>query len=171
VTLQRPPDWDEPITLPELAAPSRILVAFDGSHCAIRALAWAELVGRTGGAEVLVVSAYEPPLTLRGRGAAYVDEARDYLADEARSLASESVALLTAKGVRARGLVVAGEPARAILDTAEDEEADVIILGRSGVTAELRGLGGALNRFRDLLAGGVADKVGRHAVVPVLLVS
>lgn len=171
MTLNRPPDWDEPIEMPELAPPKRVLVAFDGSHCSSRALAWAELVGRTSGAEVVVVCAYEPPLTMRGRGASYVDEARDALAEEARALATESVALLLAKGVNARGVVVAGEPARAILDAGDDEEADVIVLGRSGLTAELRGIAGALGRFRDLLAGGVADKVGRHASVPVLLVS
>lgn len=167
----RPHDWDEPVQLPELTNPRRVLVAFDGSHCAERALAWAASLCRAGGAELLVVCAYEPPLTVRGRGAAYVEEAREALAEEARDLAGEAVALLVGSGVNARGIVVADEPTRAVLDTAEDEAVELIVLGRSGLTAELRGLTGRIVRMRDLLTGGVADKVGRHGTVPVLLVS
>lgn len=169
--LPRPDDWGDPVVLPAVIAPQRLLVPFDGSHTAERSLAWAAMVARATGAEVVVVVAYEPPLTVRGRGASYVDAAREQLTDEAHTLATESVTLLIGQGVGARGIVARGEPARAILDTAEDEACDLIVLGRDGLSAELRGLTGALNRFRELMAGGVAEKVTRHAKIPVLLVS
>jgi nucleotide-binding universal stress UspA family protein len=169
-TLDRPDDWDDPVTLAPVTTPSRLLVPFDGSHNAERALSWARLVAATSGAEIVVVVAYEQPLTMRGRGAAYIETVRDELAAEAVHLAEEAVALLIADGVSARGVVVKGEPARAILDTADDEEAELIVIGRHGLTAELRGVASALDRFRDLLQGGVADKVTRHATMPVLVV-
>ncbi len=170
-TQTRPDDWEAPVSLPEVTTPRRLLVPFDGSHNAERALAWAELVASRADAEVIVVVAFEQPLTMRGRGAAYIETIRDELSEEATQLATEAVELLRAHGVNARGIVVKGEPARAILDTAEDEGAELIVIGRSGVTAELRGLAGALDRFRELLQGGVTNKVTNHAPIPVLVVT
>jgi nucleotide-binding universal stress UspA family protein len=169
-TLARPDDWDDPVRLPDVNTPRRILVPFDGSHNAERALSWTRLVATTADAEVVVVVAFEQPLTVRGRGAAYIETVREELETEAVHLATEAVELLKATGVAAKGVVVKGEPARAILDTADDERCDVIIIGRHGLTAELRGLAGALDRFRDLLQGGVTDKVTQHASIPVLVV-
>jgi nucleotide-binding universal stress UspA family protein len=169
--LARPDDWDAPVVLPVIDTPRRILVPFDGSHNAERALSWTQLIATRADAEVVVVAAYEQPMTLRGRGAAYVESVRDELAEEAVHLATEAVELLMARGVQARGVVVKGEPARAILDTADDEACDIIVIGRQGLTAELRGTSGALDRFRELLQGGVADKVSRHATIPVLVVA
>ena len=57
--------------------------------------------------------------------------------------------------------------ARAILETADDESADLIVMGRRGVTHEV---GGTLEKFRSMISGGVAEKVSRHAKVPVLVV-
>jgi nucleotide-binding universal stress UspA family protein len=170
VIANRPEDWDDPVALPPITAPSKVLVPFDGSHTAERALAWAELVSRTGGAEVIVVVAYEPPLTVRGRGADYVEAARDALSAEAHAIASEAVQLLVEHGVRARGVVAKGEPVGAILDVAEHEHVGIIILGRQGLSSEVRGITHIMNRFKDSLRGGVAEQVSRHAGVPVVLV-
>lgn len=167
--IMRPHDWEEPVKLPEPLRPKRVLVPFDGSHNGERALVWSVLVARNNDAEVVVVVAFEPPLTLRGRGAAYVEGAKAQLAEEATDLASEAVQLLEQEGVRARGIAVKGDVARAILDTAEEEEVDMIILGRHGLTHEMGGAA-ALDRFRELLSGGIAEKVNRHAHVPVLTV-
>lgn len=170
-TQARPDDWDAPVALPEVTAPRTVLVPFDGSHNAERALAWTELVATRADAHVIVVVAFEQPLTMRGRGAAYIETVRDELSEEATTLATEAVQLLQSRGVDARGIVVKGEPARAILDTAEDEGVDLVVMGRNGLTAELRGVAGALDRFRELLQGGVTDKVTRHASIPVLVVT
>lgn len=169
--LPRPDDWDAPVTLLEMDPPERILIPFDGSHAAERALGWAALTARGTDAELIVVVAYDPPLTVRGRGATYVEEVRGELAAEAQELAEEAVRLLVARGVRARAIVVQGDPARAILDVADDDDCELIVIGRQGLTAELGGVTGAMNRFRELLTGGVADKIVRYATVPVLVVA
>lgn len=165
--LPRPGDWEAPVALPAAPRPQKVLIPFDGSHTAERALSWGILVAKNNDAEVVVVVAFDPPLTVRGRGAAYVEEMKVELHGEALSLAEESVALLQSQGVNARGVVVRGDVARGILETAEEEGVDMIIIGRQGVTHEM---GDALDKFRALMSGGIAEKVSRHAAVPVLMV-
>lgn len=169
--LPRPDDWDAPVQLLEMEVPDHILVPFDGSHAAERALGWAALTARGTEAELVVVVAYDPPLTVRGRGATYVEEVRDQLLAEAQELAGDAVRLLVDRGIHARAIVVQGDPSRAILDVADDEGCDLIVIGRQGLTAEIGGVTGAMGRFRELLTGGVADKVVRYATVPVLVVA
>jgi nucleotide-binding universal stress UspA family protein len=164
----RPQDWDTPVGIPDLPKVGRILVPFDGSHTAERAIAWSQLAARNNDAEVVVLVAYEPPHTVKGRGAAYVEEMKAALEEEARGLAEESVAILIERGIRARGVVARGDVARGILQTAEEESADLIVLGRQGIAHEM---GDALDRFRALMSGGIAEKVMRHASVPVLVVT
>jgi nucleotide-binding universal stress UspA family protein len=165
--LPRPADWEAPVVIPEAPRPRTILVPFDGSHTAERALAWSILAARNNDAEVVVVVAFDPPLTVRGRGAAYVEEMKTELHDEAKELAEEAVVLLQGQGIRARGVVVKGDVARGILETADDESVDMIVIGRQGLTHEA---GGAIEKFRALMSGGIAEKVSRHASVPVLVV-
>lgn len=169
--ISRPNHWDEPVALPSATPPQRILVPFDGSHNAERALAWAAMVATGTDAHVIVVVAYEQPLTMRGRGATYVEEVRDHLAEEAAGLAAEAVDVLARTGVTASGQVVKGDIANAILDTVDTEGAGLIIMGRQGMTAEVGGMSTLLDRARDLLQGGVTAKVVRHAPVPVLVVN
>lgn len=165
----RPGDWGEPVVIPDPPRPRKILVPFDGSHTAERALAWSLLSGKNNDAEVIVLVAFDPPITVRGRGAAYVEEMKASLEAEAKELAEESVALLNDRGVNARGVIIRGEVGRAILETADEESVDLIVLGRQGLTHEA-GAGATLDKFRALMSGGVAEKVSRHANVPVLMV-
>lgn len=57
------------------------------------------------------------------------------------------------------GMVVEGDPAHAILEFAEQDKVDLIIMGTFGK--------GGLERF---LLGSVADKVVRHSKISVLVV-
>ncbi|AKB42661.1 Universal stress protein [Methanosarcina sp. Kolksee] len=63
------------------------------------------------------------------------------------------------KGIDYEGVVVEGDPASAILEFAEQNKADIIIMGTLGK--------GGLERF---LLGSVTYKVVRHSKVPVLVV-
>ncbi|MEI6452277.1 MAG: universal stress protein [Actinomycetes bacterium] len=164
---KRPDDWEAPVVLPEAPDLGRILVPFDGSHTAERALAWSVLAAHNNDAEIVVVVAFDPPLTMRGRGAAFIESVQAGLLEEAQTLAEESVLLLRQKGVRARGVVVRGDVARGILQVADDEAVDLIVIGRQGLTHEV---GGGVERVRRIMVGGVSEKVSRHAAVPVLVV-
>jgi nucleotide-binding universal stress UspA family protein len=168
--LLRPDDWDAPVTVPDVGSLRRIVVAFDGSHPSELALAWADLLAAAADAEVVVLVAFESPLTKRGRGAAYVEGLRTELHDEATELATEAVAALTARGRTARAVVVRGEPAASVVQVAEDEAADLVVMGRRGLTSELPGFPGAVERLRAQLRGGVADRVALLDGPPVLVV-
>lgn len=164
---QRPGDWDQPVSIPVVKTSfERILVPFDGSHTGERALGYAAALAEVSGGEIIVVVAYDPPLTVRRRGALTLDRLRLGMEEEAQELARESAGLLIERGLEARAVVVRGEVVDAILETIESDRADIVILGRRGVTHEIRAHGGR----RETGQGAVADRVARHADVPVLLV-
>ena len=80
--------------------------------------------------------------------------------DEAAGYISKLVEKLNKKGVSAKGEVILGRADEAILDYGKKNKVDLIIMsthGRSGIS-----------RFAY---GSVADRVARHSVVPVLLVT
>lgn len=134
---------------------STIVVGFDGSDCARRALeAAAELA--EGNATVHVVTAYDPP-TVSQMNALYgavPDEFRsqvDFLAIPHANL-DEATSFFTAKGIANEGHLVDDDPASAILDVAEKTDADMVVVGS-------RGLGRA-SRF---VRGSVSARVANHA--------
>ncbi len=126
----------------------KVLVAYDGSEQARRALDWAAHMAQ--GATVGVISV-APTL------ADAVDPTSD--ADEHRQQLNEAVALLDALGVGSTTILKVGNPAEEIINTAADGRFDVIIVGIHGM--------GAIERF---LIGSVADRLVRYATVPVLVV-
>ncbi|HEM62357.1 MAG TPA: universal stress protein [Chloroflexi bacterium] len=78
---------------------------------------------------------------------------------EAKRSVAEVEAMLREKGIKARSVVLFGQPAEEIIDYAKDENADLIVMcthGRSG-----------LGRW---VFGSVTEKVLRGAQTPVLVV-
>lgn len=143
---------------------STIVVGTDGSPDAERALrAAAELAKLEGATAIHVVAAYTPlsPTELHDLVADLPEEFRDVfhtsMAAEARL--GSATAILRSAGVEAMGRPVAGDPTDAILDVAEEQDADLIVVGS-------RGLGAA----KRLLHGSVSTKVMHHAPCAVLVV-
>ena len=150
---------EEPLRIPELTGDvRRVLVPVDGSSGSERGLAYADLVARLTGAEVVVVVAFDPPLAIRRRGILQTEHLQVEMEEDARELATEAAELLIRRGRSARAVVVRGDPAEGILQIAESERADLIVMGRRG-----------LGRLRGVLVGSVSERVSRHAECPVLL--
>src|SRR5438093_13223933 len=102
-----------------------ILFGTDGSETAnIARRASIDLAARYG-AKVVVATAFEPP----GRTPEW-----------ARQVADEAVELATSRGVEAAAWVQRGEPADVVLETADREKADLIVVGNKGM--------GQATRFR-----------------------
>ncbi len=137
-----------------------ILVPIDGSPGSERGLAYASLLGGITGAKIVVMVAFNPPVAIRRRGLLGVEQARIEMEEDATELAAEAARVLIERGHEARAIVVVGEPAQAILETAETEDVDLIVMGRRG-----------LSRLKGMLLGSVSDKVVRHAGIPVFLAS
>ena len=119
----------------------RILVATDGSATAQYAVAWAAEMADRYGAELVLCQAVSPGASL--------DEAE--LTQAAREIA----------GARGRARVVAAEdPARAIVDAAEEEDADVVVVGNVGMSGR-----------KEFLLGNVPNRVSHQSSRTVVIVN
>jgi nucleotide-binding universal stress UspA family protein len=142
---------------------SSIVVGTDGSDTATQAVRQAVDLARSVGAKLELVSAYEPVPSQRLR-----EERREAPEDIQWAInPREDVdATLEAAAIVARdaGLTVEvyprqGDPADAILDVAEERDADLIIVGNKGMTGAKR-----------FLLGSVPNKVSHHAPCSVLII-
>jgi nucleotide-binding universal stress UspA family protein len=129
-----------------------IVLGYDGSEGANRAVDLASHVARQNNARILVVNAYE-------LGSPDTDGYKwGRLRDEAQDVAQEAVSRLQAAGVEAEPEVLDGPAETALLQVAESHDADLIVVGRRG-----HGL------IAELLLGSTSEYVVRRAKVPVLV--
>jgi nucleotide-binding universal stress UspA family protein len=141
-----------------------IVVGTDGSETAREAVRQAIQLAQLAGARLEVVSAYEPVSNQRLK-----DEATEAPRDLQWSInPREDVdATLSAVAEDASRAGVAsvntfarqGDPADAILDVAEEQGSDLIIVGNKGMTGAKR-----------FLLGSVPNKVSHHAPCSVLII-
>ena len=140
-----------------------IVVGTDGSDTASQAVREAVDLASALGATVELVSAYEPVPAGRLQ-----EERRSAPEDmqwaigpredvEATLEAASEVA--REAGVSANVYPRQGDPADAILDVAEEREADLIVVGNKGMTGAKR-----------FLLGSVPNKVSHHAPCSVLII-
>jgi nucleotide-binding universal stress UspA family protein len=140
-----------------------IIVGTDGSDTATQAVSQAiELAGSIG-ARLELVSAYEPVPAQRLR-----TERRDAPEDlqwainpreDVEATLEAAAALAREAGVEVKTYSRQGDPADAILDVAEEQEADLIIVGNKGMTGAKR-----------FLLGSVPNKVSHHAPCSVMII-
>jgi nucleotide-binding universal stress UspA family protein len=134
---------------------STILLPVDGSEPSNRAVTVAAELAVKLGAEIVVLHVQEHLATME---AAYEVESQT----EAHELVDRCVRTLKDLGASARGDVVSSvydRDARVILEVAEEEHADLVVMGSRG-----------LSDFAGLVLGSVAHKVLHLAHCPVLVV-
>lgn len=139
---------------------SKLLVPLDGSTLAEKAVSHAGMLAKIAGSEIILVRAVVNPLT-RLPESGIPDEAAflESLLEEARRYLSAVADGLIAEGLHARTVVREGEPEDIIIDVAQDEDVDMIVMGthgRSGISL--------------LVMGSVAMKVIHATSRPVLLI-
>lgn len=136
----------------------KFLVAIDASEHADRTVRFAAELAAPGGAELVLI--HQRSDTVLGIGpAAPPDEgaaAAQALIDSAVSTARR-LGVIAVRGRVERGLDT--DVARALIDIARTERADLIVVG-SHVS----------NRLQGLLVGDVGDQLLRHSDRPVLVV-
>ncbi len=140
-----------------------IVVGTDGSDTATQAVRQAIELAKAVGATVEIVSAYEPVPAQRLK-----EERRNAPEDLQWAINPREDVDATLEGaaglVRDAGLEVnvyprQGDPADAILDVAEEREADLIVVGNKGMTGAKR-----------FLLGSVPNKISHHAPCSVLII-
>jgi len=133
----------------------KILVPVDGSEHSEKALSLVEEFASKFGSEVLVFHVREKWV---GRGGSWdVD-----LTEEDVNVAEEAAQKLAGKGVNAkseRQTALSGHAAQGIVRAADDNSADVIVMGSRG-----------LSDWSGLLVGSVTHKVLHMAPCPIVVV-
>jgi nucleotide-binding universal stress UspA family protein len=142
---------------------SSIVVGTDGSETANQAVKQAIELASTLGSKVDLVSAYEPVAGSRLREEA--QQVPDDLSWMVNPREDVDQTLQTAAkqaeeaGVECQIYARQGDPADAILDVAEEQGADLIIVGNKGMTGAKR-----------FLLGSVPNKISHHAPCNVLII-
>ena len=138
----------------------RIVVGIDGSQGARRALEWAVAEARLRDAHLVVVHAWlEPAAVAVGSVITAGGVEPEVFEETAERTVADVLGAVDTSGL-AQGVerhIVAGAPARALLDAADG--ADLVVVGS-------RGLGG----FAGLLLGSVSQQVAHHATCPVVII-
>ena len=141
----------------------RIVVGTDGSETATEAVRTAIELAKLSGGKLEIVSAYQPVSQQRLR-----DEGEGISGDVSHTVnPREDVQLVlgnaAAEAKKAKVEVVThpreGDPADAILDVAEENNADLVLVGNKGMTGA-----------RRLLLGSVPNKISHHAPCDVWIV-
>lgn len=146
---------------------TRIVVGIDGSELATKALRHAVALAKTSGARLFVVTSTEPSVLVTAGAefmavdtGAIVADLEEIKAKSAQATLATAEALVTGEGLSIDKIhVPSSVAADAILKTAENQGADLIVMGSHG----RRGLG-------RLLLGSQAAEVLSRATVPVLVV-
>jgi nucleotide-binding universal stress UspA family protein len=133
-----------------------IVVAYDGSEPARRALVRTAELATAFRSEVIVTS-IAPVLVAGPRGSGGVDPTSSSEAHETEL--REGVSLLAGRGVSAQAQRGVGDPASTIVEVAEARGADLIVIG----TREPR-------TVERILQGSVSAAVSRRAHCDVLIV-
>ena len=128
----------------------RIVVGTDGSRTASFALDHAITLAKAVGAEVVVMSSY------RDRGGGMVEGSAVELC---RNVLDEVKERYASPGIALRTVLRKGQPADALIELAEEEDADLIVVGNVG-----------MSKGRRLTLGSVPDAVSHHATCHVLIV-
>ncbi|MCA1840353.1 MAG: universal stress protein [Actinomycetota bacterium] len=143
----------------------KIVVGTDGSPTAAIALAEGAQLAGTTDAELIIVSSYESPdvrqlerwqsespeeLSWRFSGTALVEE----VLERSRLQIAEGF-----EGLAIKTRFEEGEPAEVLISVAQDEEADLLVVGNKGMTGAKR-----------FLLGSVPNRISHHSPCDVLIV-
>jgi nucleotide-binding universal stress UspA family protein len=142
---------------------SSIVVGTDGSETARKAVQQATALAKQVGASISLVSAFEPVSNQRLR-----EESREVPKDlewmvnpreDVEATLKDAAEEVEGAGVEVETFAREGDAADAILDVAEEQKADLIVVGNKGMTGAKR-----------FLLGSVPNKVSHHAPCSVLII-
>jgi nucleotide-binding universal stress UspA family protein len=140
-----------------------IVVGTDGSDTAGEAVRQATELAQAVGAKVHLVSAFEPVGNQRLREERQeVPEDMSWMVNQREDVDAtlrEAEDKLKEAGVEVETFARQGDPADAILDVAEEQKADLIVVGNKGMSGAKR-----------FLLGSVPNKVSHHAPCSVMII-
>ena len=140
-----------------------IVVGTDGSETATQAVHQAVELAKQIDAKIELVSAYEPVSDSRLREeSTQVPDDLQWMVnprEDVDATLRDAAEQIKEAGVDVQTHAREGDPADAILDVAEEREADLIVVGNKGMSGAKR-----------FLLGSVPNKVSHHAPCSVLII-
>lgn len=135
----------------------KLLVPIDGSENAALACRHAVSLADSAKLEIVLLHCYgDLPATIGG-------DARDEIIAlseaEGKTMLAPCERMCEEAGVSCKALVRCGSPGRTIVQVAESEGCDLIVMGSRG-----------LSDFSGMVMGSVSHRVLRHASMPVLII-
>lgn len=134
----------------------KLLVGTDGSDSAQNAVEKAAGLAKAAKAELIICHGYEEP---QQAAAPFGDKTDYYPAAEVGKAILEDAEKRHGKGVTVKTVLRGGDPSDALLDVAEEEGVDLIIVGNRGMTGAKR-----------FFLGAVPNRISHHAPCSVLIV-
>jgi nucleotide-binding universal stress UspA family protein len=141
---------------------NKILVAIDGSEPSLYALKVAANTAKQNQAELTILTVVPPlPVMAQGNIPHYSPDLEDKIYEGYKKMIKEQTENLgkTHPDVKTVPLSMSGQPARKIIETSNDREVDLIVIGN-------RGKSGILN----WMLGSVSRKVSEACSASVLIV-
>ena len=135
-----------------------IVIATDGSENTRRAIDYGIKFAKFSGATVHALHVMDTSSVTQSWTAGK-ETMYELLKKEGQKAISKVKECGEASGVEVKEVLMEGHPSKEIIDFAENNDIDLIVMGTLGKTG--------LNRF---LMGSVAENVVRHSKVPVLVV-
>jgi nucleotide-binding universal stress UspA family protein len=142
----------------------RIIVAFDGSADSVKAVRTACSMAKEYGADLRIIHVYSIPAFTYATPAPIPQIDASVLEESAKDVATK--VLERAKGLAEEAdvkaqceLLESGSVVQAIVEFAENEKCDLIVVGTRGMTG-----------FKRLILGSVSSGIISHAHCPVLVV-
>lgn len=138
----------------------RILIATDGSEYAEKAASYGMKLAKTACAEVhalYVISTQHAVITRTVKG--WSEGLEESLTEKGSAAIGYVEKMGEEIGVKVTPVFLKGIPADKILEYAQENNIDLIVMGTHGLTG-----------IKKFLIGGVAEKVVRHSRVPVMII-
>ena len=136
----------------------KILVPTDGSDFAKDAQLHALFLAKVSGAEIIALSVSENHFINGISVSEEIEQINQILTDRCKKDLQEFEDM-NDEGVKISSVIKEGSPAKTILEVAEEEDIDLIVIGSSGKSG-----------FDRFILGSVSDKVVNAAKCPVLVV-
>ena len=142
---------------------SSIVVGTDGSSTANAAVQRAVELAKASGAKLHLVSAYRLPTMMlaspEGIAMGMAIQGEVDPQEDTENLLAETAAKVRTNGVEVETYACPGDPADALIEVAEQQGADLIVVGNKGMSG-----------VRRFLLGSVPNKISHHAPCTLMIV-
>lgn len=138
----------------------RVLIATDGSENAEKAASYGMYLAKAACAEVHVLYVISTQHAVTTRTVkSWSEGLEEYLKDKGRIAIGNVEKMGEEAGVKVKSVFLKGIPADKILEYAQENNIDLIVVGTHGLTG-----------IKKFLIGSIAEKVVRHSRVPVMVI-